>query len=453
MDVVRAVNILKQIGRALSAAHDKGILHRDLKPENIMLQNLDHEEHVKIIDFGIAKVKDSVIAPSTSADLSPGTVAYMAPEQLSGRPITSATDIFALGAIAYEMITGRKPFNPESKYQLLELQQSGVRVRPSDLRPVLPHAGQQAILKALEFNPNDRYKIAREFTDDLAAAFSNDGRADEPLRNEVPAAQPATYVVNDPPPARFRQEKTIQVPFVAASNHVASNSLVEPTRSSRRRMLLATMLVMAFASLLAGGLITIRWIANSRNKTEPTSPKTERTLTYGLTVQKMRNGRPYQDPFPSSGQEIFEDGWKFRMNISSPQSGCLYLLNEGPAAQGKITYNVLFPAPSTNSGSPYLEAEQKIQTGWMVFVEQHGIEKFWMVWAAEAVPELEAVKEAVNEKDKGEIRDESQARDVREFLAKNSSTRPIVETDKEKKQTTARTAGPILVNLIELEHH
>ncbi len=166
MNLERGAEIIKQIGRALSAAHKRGILHRDLKPENIMLQDLGHgEEQVKIIDFGIAKVKSSVVAPSTSLNLSPGTVAYMAPEQLNGRPITAATDIFALGTIVYEMFTGRKPFNPETGFELLQMQQSGVRIKPGDLRPSLPAEAQEIILKALNFNPADRYDEPREFGD------------------------------------------------------------------------------------------------------------------------------------------------------------------------------------------------------------------------------------------------------------------------------------------------
>src|SRR5258706_5047478 len=91
-----AGELIKQIGRALGAAHDKGIFHRDLKPENIMLQSFGAgEEQVKIIDFGIAKLKDSMVAPSTMAGSTAGTVAYMAPEQLGGRPTSAATDIFA----------------------------------------------------------------------------------------------------------------------------------------------------------------------------------------------------------------------------------------------------------------------------------------------------------------------------------------------------------------------
>src|SRR5205814_8265389 len=98
----------------------------------------------------------------------------------------------------------------------------------------------------------------------------------------------------------------------------------------------------------------------------------ERSLAYSLTVQKMRDGKPYQDEFESSGQEIFENGWKFRMNVSSPQDGYLYLLNEGPASSNTATYNVLFPESKTNAGSPGVSANQKLQTVWMRFDDHPG---------------------------------------------------------------------------------
>ena len=167
----------------------------------------------------------------------------------------------------------------------------------------------------------------------------------------------------------------------------------------------------------------------------------------------MRNGRPYQEEFESSGQEIFENGWKFRMHMNSPQTGYLYLLNEGPVAGGDITYNMLFPAPSMNAGSPYLAANQKIETAWMVFDENQGTEKFWMIWSADAVPELEAVKGVVNPTDKGEIKDSGQSKAVREFLKTHSSTAPVAEKDKNKKQTNVTAKSNVLVHHVELEHH
>src|SRR6266404_495650 len=192
----RAAELIKQTGRALSAAHDKGVLHRDLKPENIMLQSLGGgEEQVKIIDFGIAKLKDSIVAPSTVTGATAGTVSYMAPEQLSGRTVTAATDTYALGAIAYELVAGRRPFNPETGFELLEMQRAGVRVNSCDLRPSLSAEASQIILRALSFDPRERFQSAREFGDAVARALASDtamlddGRG---VQAQIPATQLST---------------------------------------------------------------------------------------------------------------------------------------------------------------------------------------------------------------------------------------------------------------------
>jgi serine/threonine protein kinase len=174
MDLVAAAEIIRQIGRSVAAAHEAGILHRDLKPENIMLRTKQSgEQQVKIIDFGIAKVKDSLSGPSPLTGMTVGTIAYMSPEQLSAKPLTVASDIYSIGVIAYEMLTGRKPFTPDSMFQLLEMQRAGVRIKPCDLRPSLPEAAQQVMLKALTFDPKDRYQNARKFSEELAAALTS----------------------------------------------------------------------------------------------------------------------------------------------------------------------------------------------------------------------------------------------------------------------------------------
>ncbi|HVQ37070.1 MAG TPA: protein kinase, partial [Pyrinomonadaceae bacterium] len=431
MNLERTAEILKQIGRALAAAHSRGILHRDLKPDNIMLQNLGQgEEQVKIIDFGIAKVKDSVVAPSTSLNLSPGTVAYMAPEQLNGRAITAATDIFALGAITYELVTGRKPFNPETGFELLQMQQTGVRVKPADLRPSLPPKAQDAILKALSFNPIDRFNAPREFADSFADAIAQDRQtAGSALPTDF--ALPPTQLQSEETPLakapRNPQAQTLQVPFHAAQPpdpsvpqfspgpSVAQLGLSgrgEASRKSKSKLL--PLLAVAGVLLLAGAGLAVWYVLKStseetKNVPAPAPAGPERLLNFGLTVQKMRSSSPYQDTFESTGQEIFENGWKFRMRLSSPQPGYLYLLNEGPAAGGVTTYNLLSAASAKNSSDPPLAANEKTETAWMVFDEHQGTEKFWIVWAARAVPELEAVKGVINPDDKGEIKDTDQA--------------------------------------------
>jgi serine/threonine protein kinase len=130
MDFARVAELMRQIGHALSAAHDKGIHHRDLKPENIMLQDLGRgEELVKLIDFGMATVKDSQSAAHAEVTKVAGTLPYMAPEQLRGKP-SALSDIFSSGVIAYEMVTGYLPFKSDSPVQQYELQRAGVAYLP-----------------------------------------------------------------------------------------------------------------------------------------------------------------------------------------------------------------------------------------------------------------------------------------------------------------------------------
>jgi len=456
MPIDRAGEMIKQMGRALGAAHDKGIFHRDLKPENIMLQSFGAgEEQVKIIDFGIAKLKDSMVAPSTMAGSTAGTVAYMAPEQLGGRPTSAATDIFAFGAIAYEVITGRKPFNPETGFELLEMQRQGVRISPSDLRPAVSTDANEIILRALSFEPSQRFQTAREFGDALARALTDELTLDQRSApsSQIPATQLATQAN---PPARQTadlSQKTIAGRFEPAKADTLNPALYTPVaegesaRSGPGLKVALGLILLVLIGVAAGlGVWKREAIFGARNATE-------RSLAYSLTVQKMRDGKPFQDQFESSGQEIFENGWKFRINLSSPQDGYLYLLNEGPASGDATTYNVLFPEATTNGGSPRVTANQKLQTAWMRFDDHQGTENFWLVWSASPVPELEAVAGAVNDRDLGEIKDGAKARTVRDFLKQHSSTKPEVTKDSTRKQSVVKARTDVLVNAIELEHH
>jgi serine/threonine protein kinase len=172
MDFELVAAIVRQAGQALTAAHEQGIIHCDLKPENIMLQDLGEGQYqVKIVDFGVAKVKNSQVVDAPLGTSVAGSAFYMAPEQYEGRPCP-ASDVFALGVIAYEMLTGRRPFNPPSQYQIIETIRSGVRISPQDLRPAIPDQAQELILKALSFGPACRPQRAREFGEMLAQALT-----------------------------------------------------------------------------------------------------------------------------------------------------------------------------------------------------------------------------------------------------------------------------------------
>jgi tRNA A-37 threonylcarbamoyl transferase component Bud32 len=186
MPLDRVAGILQQVGHALGAAHEKGVWHRDLKPENLMLQTLGGPgERVRLIDFGIATVADLRNKYQNTTRVA-GSFLYMAPEQALGQA-SAATDIYAMGLIAYEMVTGRKPFIAENTIQLAALQRQGVRVKPSDLRPSLPAKAEQLILQSLEFDPLKRPRGARDFGDRLSEALLDS----EATRMTVQTAKPS----------------------------------------------------------------------------------------------------------------------------------------------------------------------------------------------------------------------------------------------------------------------
>jgi serine/threonine-protein kinase len=176
MPLGRMAAIVLQTGRALTAAHEVGVCHRDLKPANIMVQPLTGgEEQVKLIDFGIASVQDLDHASSESKSIT-GTWEYMAPEQFMGKS-SPASDIYQMGVVSYEMATGIVPFRSSMVADLLRQKTKGIKVRPKDLRPDLPDAAEEAILKALAPNPAERYARARDFGEALVNALSGGAAA------------------------------------------------------------------------------------------------------------------------------------------------------------------------------------------------------------------------------------------------------------------------------------
>ena len=190
----RISEIVRKVAQALSAAHDRGVVHRDLKPENIMLQDLGSgEELVKIIDFGISSVRDASASADPQMTLVAGSSPYMAPEQIMGHP-TAQSDVYALGIIAYEMVTGRRPFSPSTPAQMYVLQQGGIPAKPRELCGALPVAAEACILKALSFEGSSRYQRARDFGEEFAAAMQG---SEKPVS---PPALPSTVLVNTAAP-------------------------------------------------------------------------------------------------------------------------------------------------------------------------------------------------------------------------------------------------------------
>ena len=172
VDFGQVATIVRQVGAALDMAHECGVWHRDLKPENILIQNPEERGglRAKVIDFGIATILHSENLLETSDARVAGTFRYMAPEQLLGRP-EAASDIYGLGVIAYELLTGKQPFDAHTAAQLYALQSADDYRKPHRLRPQLSAQAERIVMKALAFHAHDRHGSAREFGDELAAAL------------------------------------------------------------------------------------------------------------------------------------------------------------------------------------------------------------------------------------------------------------------------------------------
>ena len=157
-----AVHFTTQILMALECAHEKGIIHRDIKPQNIMLLQ---DGSIKVADFGIARFLQS--ETQTMTDKAIGSVHYIAPEQARGDYITDKADIYSVGVMLYEMLTGKLPFVADNAVSVALMQLQAKPVMPRELNPSIPRGLEQITMRAMEKNPVDRFQSAGEMLDDL----------------------------------------------------------------------------------------------------------------------------------------------------------------------------------------------------------------------------------------------------------------------------------------------
>jgi len=390
MDVKRAAAILKQIGAALGHIHNKGVLHRDLKPENIMIQLLsDDKEVVKILDFGIAKLRDPVAATSTVNTVAIGTIAYISPEQLrEGERITAASDIYSMAVVACEMVTGKRP----------PVASQDRPINAPDLPSGLTKNARRVLTRALSFEPNDRYQDAKHFGDDLAKALL-DGKRE--TVNHLPPRPPLT------------------------------KSLV----------IFGATLILA---LLSYGIY--------KYVVRPPVPPPSKSFKYWLMVQRIRDEKEYETPFKSNGDAIFESSDRFQLNVSTTESGYLYIFNEGPPEPDAASFKMIYPNRATNNGSASVGANQTVQSDWITFRGPAGAENFWIVWSVSPVNELEIARnETSNSPQQGFVGDHLVS--LKEFL-KTMEAKVDSRTSRYKENQVAIVRGKtdILVALGQFKH-
>lgn len=164
LPVERAVKLMVGICEALEHVHAHGVVHRDLKPENIMV---DADDHVHLIDFGIAGAAGARRLTFAHFSQSMGTPDYISPEQVRGKRGDARSDVYALGVMLYEMLTGVVPFTGPNPFAVMNDRLLNQPVPPRELEPAIPPQLQEIIYRALEREPKNRYASAREMAHDL----------------------------------------------------------------------------------------------------------------------------------------------------------------------------------------------------------------------------------------------------------------------------------------------
>jgi eukaryotic-like serine/threonine-protein kinase len=230
-----ACDMIRQIARALEAAHAKGIVHRDLKPENVFVQHIDDEKpQCKLLDFGLAKVtnkEDNAVARTRTGQLL-GTPLYMSPEQCKAKGVDHRTDIYALGCIAYELLCGRVPFDADNVAELISAHLVAQPPEPLALNPQLPPALDRLLLQMVAKNPEERPTLV-EIRRVISSALSRPSQPHLSVRPEDITPPPPTGPgVAMPPGFSTGSSPSIVVPTADSGSTPVPLPVSLPTPSS-----------------------------------------------------------------------------------------------------------------------------------------------------------------------------------------------------------------------------
>ncbi len=379
----RALAIAKQICASLSDAHSHGIVHRDLKPDNVMLTERGKERDVvRVLDFGIAKLRDergdaTAMQMTQAGDLL-GTPQYMAPEQIRGETVDGRTDVYALGAMLYEMVTGRLPFEAPTVMAILSKHLTEMPVSPASRRPDLPIPGtlDQLIMEALQKSPGGRppsmealgERVNALLTQFRANATTAQGTGSNPFLEPRLTTRPPGVPLTSPPGAVQAGVGTpvpgpghatpppagTAAPTPAPMGGYPTGAAAAPPHKRSTAVIVAVVLVLALAAA-AAGIIATRVGGSDSSDQADQADQTDQTGQPDQTDQVQVEGTKWMDPSGRFGL-VVPPG--FGPNLS-PQAGvamfeglhageATMLIISGESAQGQaITTDLLNQAVDT----------------------------------------------------------------------------------------------------------
>jgi serine/threonine protein kinase len=307
LEPAAAAGVALQIADALQAAHEKGVIHRDIKPQNVLVTP---RGDIKVTDFGIARAASASTLTSTGHIL--GTAGYMSPEQAKGEPVGPESDLYSLGVVHYEMLTGNLPYATGSALAQAVKHVNELPPSPKEVNPELPEALDTLTMKLLAKNPQDRYPSAAALANDLERISSGLLLDVGQEKTEAVTAPLSSY-------SQGRTQRTAFYPSVAVP-------LGAPTPAGRRRgRLLPILAVLLFVLALLGGLAfsqgfiegfdpAVSDVSDSRSDAENVGADKAKVATPGsasgaadISAGELRNGNwsgvPADNASPNEGND------------------------------------------------------------------------------------------------------------------------------------------------------
>ena len=378
------IKLLRPVAAALDHAHAKGVLHRDVKPSNVLLER---DGTPMLADFGLAKMLSSDQTSLTRTGTILGTPAYMAPEQCEGQELTPAVDVYALGVVAYEMLTGRQPFVGTTPIAVMLAQVKDPLPPPHTLNPDIAQRVEDVLLKALAKHPADRYASCTAFIDDLAVALEPEPVpivaqpvAPKRPRFSFPRPRPrvataAVPVVAPPPPAVAEEPAELAEPAAPAQPPVPKRPPVRLPRVSRGVAAVAGLvLLLAVIGGGAGLAYVLQPPSPQLTASHSPSPAAQASPSHSPAVLAS----PSPSPSTANGTKTPAASISARFTGAGPSGGFAYIVTGAHFTPGQTGSLDFFDPP--NSGTFYPRWTATIRADgtvtWSTFVGGTGNGKF-----------------------------------------------------------------------------